>query len=104
MQQEQMITQTQPTAIDWRRLGLRLLFTLILPVTIAFLFDQWLGTSPFLAMAIGLICIPVATFAVIRMALTELDRVIAEVAPLEQQFDEDVEVSIAANGNGAPTA
>jgi F0F1-type ATP synthase assembly protein I len=97
-----MQTQTSPTQIDWRRLGIRLLATLVLPVLFALLLDRLLATSPFLTMVAAVICIPVATFVVIRTALLELGRIIDQVAPSEQKTDD----AVAANddGNGAPDA
>lgn len=83
-------------------MGLGLLLTLILPVSVAILSDWWLATSPFLTMAASLICIPLATVVVIRMALKELDRVIAEVAPPDPVEVEDVAPN--SNGDGLPDA
>lgn len=102
LQQEQMQTQTSTTHIDWRRLGIRLLVTLVLPVLFALLLDRWLTTSPFLTMVTAVICIPVATFVVIRTALLELDRIIEQVAPLEQKTGDTVKTND--DGNGAPDA
>jgi hypothetical protein len=53
-------------------------------------------------MVAAVICIPVATFVVIRTALLELGRIIDQVAPSEQKTDD----AVAANddGNGAPDA
>lgn len=74
--------------IDWRRLTIRLVSTLIAPITLALILDWWLMTLPLTTMVVGLICIPLATIVVVRMALTELDRVIAEVAPPDPKVDE----------------
>jgi len=41
-----------------------------------------------MTMVVSLICIPLATFVVVRTALSELDRVIAEVAPPDPVVDE----------------
>lgn len=101
-QQEQMHTQTSSTRIDWRRLGIRLLVTLVLPVLIAVLMDRLLATSPFLTMAVAIICIPVATFVVMRTALLEFDRIIEKVAPPEQETADAVATND--DGNGAPDA
>lgn len=88
LQQEQMQTQTSPTRIDWRRLGIRLLVTLVLPVLVALWMDRLLATSPMLTMVIAIICIPVSTFVVMRTALLEFDRIIEEVAPPELVADD----------------
>lgn len=87
MQQRQIGTQMS-SHIDGRRLGISLFLTLVLPVGCALFLDFWLNTWPLLVMAVGLICIPLATIVVMRAALTELDRVIEEVAPLEHEIDE----------------
>jgi len=73
---------TSATArIDWRKLLLPFLFIMVLPSIAAFLLDFWLGSLPFITIAAILICFPTATFLVIRKALKEMNRVIAEVAP-----------------------
>jgi hypothetical protein len=58
-----------------------LLFALIVPVTVSFLLDQLLGTSPVVTIGATLVCIPLATVLVSKQALRDLNRVIAEVAP-----------------------
>lgn len=88
MQQGQTSTQTS-SWIDWRRLGLGLLLTLVLPVSLAIFIDLWLTTWPFLVIVTGLLCIPLATIVVMRMALIELERVFKEVAPHEQEIDNE---------------
>ncbi len=97
MQQEEIGAQTQPAAINWMRLGLLLLLTLIVPVGFALLFDLWMGTSALLMMVVGLIAIPVATVVVIRTALIEFDRVIASVAPSEQMTDDEPNAHLSVN-------
>lgn len=67
--------------IDWRKLLLPTLFVMVLPMTTAIVLDKWLGTLPFITIAAILICFPLSTFLVTRIALSEMDRVIAEVAP-----------------------
>ncbi|HAJ35040.1 MAG TPA: hypothetical protein DCL15_05045 [Chloroflexi bacterium] len=79
----------QQAHVNWRQLTIRLLLTLIAPVGFALLLDWWLATLPLITMVIGLICIPLATAVVVRTALSELDRVIAEVAPDDQVVDEN---------------
>lgn len=100
MQQEQIGAQAQPVAINWMRLGLLLLLTLVAPVGFALLFDVLLGTSPTLVMVVGLLAIPVATLVVIRTALIEFDRVIAAVAPPEQTTDDDEHEHLIVDGAG----
>jgi hypothetical protein len=67
--------------IDWRKLLLPFLFIMVLPSIAAFALDVWLGTLPFITIVAILICFPIATIWVTRVALKEMDRVIAEVAP-----------------------
>jgi F0F1-type ATP synthase assembly protein I len=86
--------------VDWQQLSIRLLLTLIVPVGIALLLDWLLTTSPVITMVVGLICIPLATVVVVRAALSELDRVIAEVALPDQTVDEIQNVE----GDGLPDA
>lgn len=76
--------------IDWRKLLVPSLFIMVLPTLMALLADKWLGTLPFITIAAIVICFPLATVIVLRIALQEMDRVIAEVAPpLEWTPDED---------------
>lgn len=75
--------------VDWRRLTIRLLLTLLAPVGAALMLDWWLATLPFITMLVGLLCIPLATVVVVRTALSELDRVIAAVAPDDQGVDDN---------------
>lgn len=75
-------TVVEATArIDWRKLLLPSLFIMVLPTVTAFLLDQWFGSLPLMTLAAIVICFPTATFFVIRVALQEMDRVIALVAP-----------------------
>ncbi len=76
----------KPTArIDWRKLLVPSLFVMVLPTITALLVDRWLGTLPYITIGAIVICFPIATVWVIRVALQELDRVIAEVTPPEQE-------------------
>jgi hypothetical protein len=86
--------------LDWRQLITGLLLTLIAPVGFALLLDWWLTTLPLITMIVGLICIPLATVVVVRTALSELDRVIAAVAPDDQVVDDNQN----ADGAGLPDA
>ncbi len=86
--------------VDWQQLSIRLLLSLIAPVSFALILDWWLATLPLITMIVGLICIPIATVVVVRTALSELDRVIAEVAPLDAAVDENQPV----DGAGLPDA
>ena len=86
--------------LDWQNLSIRLLLTLIAPVSIALAFDWLLTTFPIVTMIVGLLCIPLATVVVVRTALSELDRVIVEVAPPDPAVDEIPSV----DGDGLPDA
>lgn len=68
--------------IDWRKLLVPSLFIMVLPTISAIVLDKWLGTFPYITIVAIAICFPTATFLVMRIALQEMDRVIAEVAPL----------------------
>lgn len=67
--------------IDWRKLLVPTLFVMVLPTITAVVLDKWLGTLPFITIAAIIICFPLSTFLVTRIALSEMDRVIAVVAP-----------------------
>ena len=72
-----------PIRIDLGR-GLRaLLFTLVLPVSLAVTADLLAGSLPWLTIAAALICIPLAAIVVNRTVLAEFDRVVSLVAPKE---------------------
>ncbi len=58
-----------------------LLFTLILPVTVAVSLDLATGLLPLLTIFASVICIPLSTFLVNRTVLLEMDRVFAVIAP-----------------------
>jgi hypothetical protein len=80
--------------IDWRKLLLPTLFVMVLPTIAAVVLDMWLGTLPLITIAAIVICFPLSTFLVTKIALSEMDRVIAEVAPPlpleETPFDEQL--------------
>lgn len=67
--------------IDWHKLFVPSLFVMILPTLAAHLVDRWLGTLPYITIIAIVFCFPLATIWVTRVALQELDRVIAEVTP-----------------------
>ena len=67
--------------ISWRKLAVPLLLIMVLPTILAIVIDRSLGFFPFLTLAAILICFPLGTVLGIRVALQEMDRVIAEVAP-----------------------
>ena len=74
-----------PIRMDlWR--GVRaFLFTLAIPMSLAFAADVLAGSLPWLTIAAVLICIPLATIVVNRTILGEFDRIVSLVAPEELQ-------------------
>jgi hypothetical protein len=78
-----------PIRIDVRRGVKALLFTLVLPVTLAVFIDVTTGTLPWLTIAAAILCIPLATIVVNRTVLAEFGRVVAIVAPEEDSTEED---------------
>lgn len=75
-----------------------LLFALIVPVGVAFVADRALGTTPVIAVAASLVCIPLTTLLVIRRTMSEMDALIAVVAPPDAPETE--EESNAADSGG----
>lgn len=76
-----------------KRINLRLLtrlffLVLVLPCTAALAVDLLVGTLPFVTIAAIVIFFPAAAIVISRTALSELDRVIAEVAPLSSSSPE----------------
>ena len=57
--------------------------SLILPMAIVLFADWQIAMFPWLTIGASMIFIPLATVIVIRAALSELDLLIAEVAPFE---------------------
>jgi len=88
--------------IDWRRLTKWLMLTLVVPVGAAITFDLLIGTLPILTLVTSLICIPVATIFVSRAILSEMDRVMAVLAPeVPEPVDDAVDNSKGADSSGA---
>ncbi len=73
----------QTKRINIRRLMLSVLVSLVLPFVIVVLLDLNLGLTPLLTIVASVVLIPISSVIVIRSALSELDRVIEEVAPLK---------------------
>lgn len=84
-----MRSEPSSVRIEWRRLFVPSLLILFLPVLATFALDMWLGTLPYITIVAIIICFPTATIWVIRIALQEMDRVIAEVAPPEPEVESD---------------
>jgi len=60
----------------------------VLPLTILILVDFALGWTPLLTIVASVIFIPLSSIIVIRATLSELDRVIQAVAPVELDSQE----------------
>ena len=73
----------QTKRINIRRLTLGVLVSLVLPLVIVVLLDLNLGLTPLLTIVASVVLIPLSSVIVIRSVLSELDRVIQEVAPLK---------------------
>jgi hypothetical protein len=90
------------TQIEWHKLLLPFLFIMVLPSIAAILLDIWLESLPLISIAAILICFPTATFLVMRKALKEMNRVIAEVAPPRLPEPELPEAEIEAESSPTP--
>ncbi len=73
------------TRINIQRLLMRLLITLLLPLALAVLADYSLGWMPWTTIGASLIFIPLSTIVVTRATLSELDKVIRQVTPVEPE-------------------
>jgi len=71
----------KPPRLHLWPLTLRLLLSLLLPVSVALLLDWTMGTMPWLTMATSLLCIPLASVIVGSAVLSDFARVIQQVAP-----------------------
>jgi hypothetical protein len=74
--------------VNVRRLSKTLFISFLLPLSFALLMDVILGTTPLVTVLGLLVVFPVGGFFVIRAALSEMDKVIQEVAPAEPAPDE----------------
>jgi hypothetical protein len=89
-----------PIRIDLWRGARALLFTLVLPVSLALVADLLAGSLPWLTIAAVLVCIPLATIVVNRTVLAEFERVVASVAQPASEEQEGAGESPAADGTG----
>ncbi len=78
----------QTTRLNIRRLTISILVSLVLPLAIVVLLDLNFGLTPLLTIVASMILIPLSSIIVIRTVLSELDRVIQAVAPLEIDSEE----------------
>ena len=72
--------------LNIRRLLTSLICGFVLPISVAMIIDVQLGWFPWVTIVASVILIPLATVVVIRVALSEMDQMIRELAP----FDSDV--------------
>jgi hypothetical protein len=61
----------------------------MLPICAAFLIDLSLDTLPLITIAALLVFLPLGAIWLSRVSLREFDRIVAEVAPDDDVFDED---------------
>ncbi|MCX6045090.1 MAG: hypothetical protein NT075_08250 [Chloroflexi bacterium] len=73
------------TRINIQRLSMSILITLLLPLVLAVLVDYSLGWMPWTTIGASLVFIPLSTIVVTRATLSELDKVIRQVAPVEPE-------------------
>ena len=73
----------RPPRLQLWPLTVRLLLSLVLPVSVALLLDRSLGTMPWLTLITSLLCIPLATVIVGSAVLRDFERVLAQVAPAD---------------------
>ena len=90
--------------INWRKLLTIFLLVMVLPTLSAMLFDWWFATRPLITIAAIVVCFPTATILVVRIALAEMDRVIAEVTPPQLVEAEAVETELALETESLPEA
>lgn len=101
--EEQTVVNTS-AQINWRKLLMISLLVMVLPTLSAMVFDWWFATRPIITIVAIVICFPTATFMVIRIALAEMDRVIAEVTPPQLGETEPVETELALETESLPEA
>lgn len=86
--QQAPISKTPAARIDLRRLLTLLLVWVVMPLALTFSLDLLLDTLPILTIVGLLIAVPVGGYFVMRAALQEMDRVIAQVAPPSPEPDQ----------------
>jgi len=75
--------------INVRQIGLIFAATLVIPLAVGVFVDIVFGTVPMATLVLGFIAIPLSSLFVLRSTLSEFDRVIQEVAPLEDHDNTD---------------
>jgi len=73
--------------LNARRLLMILMFSLILPVLVCVVIDILFDLMPLLTIISSTICIPLASLLIIKITLSEFDRVIQDVAPEEPKIE-----------------
>lgn len=74
---------TMNVRINIQRLLRSVVVSLVLPLTLAVLIDLQFGWFPLVTIGATVIFMPLSTVVVIRAALSEMDQVIQELAPVE---------------------
>ncbi len=82
----QQLPNPQPR-INTRKLAIIFVLGLLLPVGGALAIDLIVGSLPIVTIVASVIFFPIAAILISRTALSELDRVIQEVAPPEAEVD-----------------
>lgn len=77
--------------INIQRLLFSICFSFILPMAFAMGVDLSLGLFPWITIGATIIFIPLATVIVTRAALSEMDQLIQEVAPLDPTQNEQAQ-------------
>lgn len=75
----------EATRLNVRRMLTMLCLLLVLPVTACIGIDLLFDLTPLLTIISSVICIPLASFVVIKAILAEFDEVIQQVAPAEPE-------------------
>jgi hypothetical protein len=107
--EEEQTVVKETVRIDWRKLLRLSLMIMVLPTVSAILLDMWFKTVPYITIIAIIICFPAATILVVRSALSEMDRVIAEVAPphsleLEVPMETEVTPEVESGVKSSPTS
>lgn len=76
-----VFAEMPPVCLNIRRLFKLVLLLLVMPLSISISLDIILDLLPWLTLIVSLISIPLASIVITRATLSELDKVIQQVAP-----------------------
>ena len=79
----------QNLRLDVRHLTKLVLFFAVLPLGIGIALDIATGLLPYITIVVGIIFLPLASFFLTRATLSELDRIIQQLAPEEEFLDNE---------------